>query len=48
MPKTVPPSKFQEWKASIELSLYYRTVTVIEKLPISDITNSAILDDPAI
>lgn len=35
-------------KPSIELSLYYRTVMVIEKLPISGITDFAIPDDPAI
>jgi hypothetical protein len=35
-------------KPSIELSLYYKTVMTIEKMPISGITHFAIPNDPAI
>ena len=35
-------------KPSIELSLFYKTIMVIEKEPVSGIANFAIPNDPAI
>jgi hypothetical protein len=47
MPKTVLPSKFQEWKGLDRISTVMHEM-IIEKVPISGIANFAIPNDPAL